>query len=71
MERLEVSGAVRPIYRSSGVKRLNTSVCFFMIQPKTAVNYLRVFFAIMLAFIYVTNFKPNSHYKYAEHREDL
>ena len=33
MQRLEVSGAVRPIYRSLGVKRLNTEILI--------LNYIR------------------------------
>ena len=31
MKRLEVSGAVRPIYGSLGVKRLNTVVCMLSV----------------------------------------
>ena len=42
MQRLEVSGAVRPIYESLGVKRLITYILFILrklIWPKNLIPY--------------------------------
>jgi len=39
MQRLEVSGAVRPIYGSLGVKRLNKLRPFYDVQPHSAIIY--------------------------------
>jgi len=40
MQRLEVSGAVRPIYGSSGVKRLMTS--YSMCQPTEGCHQMSI-----------------------------
>jgi len=40
MQRLEVGGAVRPIYVSLGVKRLNEVLKFFIVAPCTSQSHL-------------------------------
>ena len=44
MQRLEVSGAVRPIYGSLGVKRLNEVLCIFSLRSscRTEVPYTNI-----------------------------
>ena len=43
MQRLEVSGAVRLIYGSLGVKRLRSSNCYLRLLPRLPVTFIPIF----------------------------
>ena len=42
MQRLEVSGAVRPIYGSLGVKRLNNKKMYASVKKPTIIETVRL-----------------------------